>query len=420
MEIISEFKNLLNKRKFIFFVLFLFLVVQLVYSFLFPSSDFTGTGHQWLSLPELISHERSPLGSSDIPIINKFYPIFSNYTLNADGGEYILLAKNFPGYYFKNVIYLARPLYSFLIAIVAFLPRLFFDSYATIFASAIFFNFVLAYAVILLFYLLVEKIISSRTAFLSSFLFIVSPFVHSWLVQPVPELLGAFIVISSLYFLYSYTKRPSLPKLIVFSLIIGTFMLAKMFFVPTVFILILSIYFKRFKEGIIFLLIHLIPLLLWYLIVTRVFKLGYFVNEIVYFNAGIWLLNIFSWPWHQTFQIFLNILPKFVTAVIHGFLLIPVIFAIVGFNRFYVANKNILCFSFLFSFLTVFFAANFYFPRHAFLLFPLVYPLAVLGIDITADFFKKYKTWYSTIFYLIAYLLIIIISNINVYKIISY
>jgi len=420
MEIIGEFKNLLNKRKFIFFVLFLFLVGQLVYSFIFPSNDFTGTGHQWLSLSELISHKRSPLGSSDISIINKFYPIFSNYILNADGGEYIVLAEDFPGYYFKNTIYAARPLYSFLIAVVAFLPRLFFDSFATVFASAIFLNFILVLGIVFLLYIFVEKFISSRVAFLSSFLFIVSFFVHSSIIQPLPEMLGAFIIITSLYLLYSYVKKPSYPKLIIFSLIIGSFMLAKMFFVPTVFILILSIYFRRFKEGMIFLLIHLMPLLLWYLTVTRVFKLDYFVNEIVYFDAGIWLLNIFVLPWQQTFQIFLNILPKFVTAVIHGFLLIPVIFAIVGFKRFYIANKNILCFGFLFSFLTVFFVANFYLPRHAFLLFPLVYPLAVLGIDSTAEFFKKYKTWYSTIFYLITYLLIIIISSLNIYKIISY
>jgi len=417
MEIISELKNLLNKRKFIFFVLFLFLVVQLVYSFLFPSSAFTGTGHQWLSLPELISHERSPLGSSDIPIVNKLYPFFLNYTVNADGGEYLILAKNFPGYYFKNVIYLARPLYSFLVAVVAFLPSLFFDSYATIFASAIFLNFVLAYAIILLFYFLIEKIISSRTAFLSSFLFVFSPFVHSWLVQPVPELLGAFIIVSSLYFLYSYTKRPSLPKLIVFSLTIGTFMLAKMFFVPTVFILMLSVYFKRFREGILFFFIHLIPLVFWYFWVTQVFKLRFFENAVENFDSVVWMLNIFSWPWYETFRFFINILPQFISAILFGFLLVPVIFALLGYKRLLLNNKDIFCFGFIFSFLVVFFVANFYFDRHAALLYPLIYPLAVLGIDRVADFLKKYKIWSSVVFYIVTYLFIIIISSPNIYKI---
>ena len=173
---LTAIKNLPKKRNFIFFVLFLLLSVQLVYSFLFPSCGYTGTGHQWLSFPDLISHERSPLNASEISIVNKFYPFFSNYTVNADGGEYLILAKNFPQYYFTNPIYLSRPLYSFLVAVVAFFPRLFFDSYATVFASAIFLNFALTFGIIALLYLLVEKLILARAAFLSSFLFIFSPF----------------------------------------------------------------------------------------------------------------------------------------------------------------------------------------------------------------------------------------------------
>jgi hypothetical protein len=79
-------------------------------------------------------------------LITKAYGILTKYYVNADGGQYILLANNFPKYYIggPNVI-LDRPLYSFLIAVVAFLPRLLFNSYATLFASAIFLNFILGF-----------------------------------------------------------------------------------------------------------------------------------------------------------------------------------------------------------------------------------------------------------------------------------
>ena len=409
-------KNLFEKRKIALAVLFLLLFFQLFFSFIYPSCPRPGTGHSWLSLPELISHKQSSLGSSDISIINKIAPFFSKYNVNADGGVYILLAEDFPQYFFKNPIYLGLPLYSFLVSSAAFLPRLIFDSFATVFASAIFLNFILAFGVILLLYLLVEKLISSRVAFLSCFLYIFSPLVHCGLPQPTAETYGAFIMMASIYMLYSYIKNPSHLKLIVFSLIIGIFMLGKMFFAISIFILLLALYFKRYKEGALFLAIHLIPLAFWYFWVTQVFGLEYYSNE-AEFGAVVWLLKIFSWPWHQTAQAFLNVIPRFVSAVIYGFLLLPVIFALIGFKKLLLKNKEIFCLGLILSFLALFFISNFYEPRHAFYLFPMIYPLAILGIDRTADFLKRYKNWYGLIFYLIVFILLLVISNADIHKI---
>lgn len=420
MKFLITNKDLFRKRKFIFFIFFLLLAFQLIYSFLFPAVGYTGTGHGWLSFQDLIRHQKSPLDVSDASIIDKFSPLFSKYRVNADGAVYLILAKNFPEYYFENNIFLSRPLYSFFVAVVAFFPRLFFDSYATFFVSAIFLNFILAFATILLFYFLVKNLISPRVAFLSSFLLIFSPFFHIWLVQPLPEILGTFMVITSLYFIYNYIKKPSYLKLVIFSLIIGTFMLAKMFFAISIFILLLAVYFKRYKEGLLFAVIHLIPLGVWYLFVTKILGIGYYVNEASTFNIGIWLFNIFYWPWQKTAEIFLAVLPRFFSSVIYGFLLIPVIFAAAGFKNLSLPNKNLLCSSFIFSFLTLFFIMNYYIPRHGFLLFPIIYPLTVLGIDRVADFLKRYKVWYSVAFYVVAIASFVIISSVNIYKVVDY
>ena len=414
MTISKEIKYSFQKRKFIFLVLFLLVLVQLVYSFLFSSCGYTGTGHGWLTFHDLIYHERSPLSAADVSIVDKLHPFFSDYNVNADGAEYIILAKDFPDYYFKNPIYLSRPLYSFLIAVVAFLPRLLFDSYATVFVSAIFLNFLLAIGTVFIFYTLVEKIISSRVAFLSSFLFIFSPLVHVGLIQPTAEMYGVFMIIVSLYLLYNYIKSPSSFKLIVFSLIIGAFMLGKLFPVMPIFILMLAIYFKRYKEGFLFSIIHLLPLIFWYFWVTQIFRLRFFENAIENFDSVVWMFNIFSWPWYKNAQVFLNVFPQFISAILYAFLLVPLIFALIGFSRLSLKKKEIIYFSFIFSFLFVFFVTNFYFVHHAFSIFPIVYPLTILGIDRVADFFKKYKIWYATVFYLAIFAFLVIISSVDI------
>lgn len=419
IKIFIKIKNLFKNKKILFLILLFLLSFQLFYSFLYPTHG--PGGKAWLSFPEIISHQKSPLDASENSLIIKIYRILPRYYVNADGGQYILLANNFPNYYLESQpVILDRPLYSFLIAVIAFLPSLFFDSYATLFASAIFLNFVLGFSSVILFYYLCEKLINSRVAFLSSLLLIFSPFFHVFLIQPMPEMLTIFIIIATLFFLEKYIKNPSCLKLIIFSLIIGVFMLGKMLFALSIFIFISAFYFRRYKEGVIFLIIHLIPLVFWYLFVTRALGMPYYVNEVAGYDVGIWLFNIFRWPWYKTLEIFLNVLPQFAYIVIYGFLLVPVIFAIFGFKKLNFKNGNFFCFSFILSFLTLFFIMNLYPPRYGFFLYPVIYPSAVLGIDRLADFLKRYGGWCSIVFYLIIFLFLIIISNINIYQIFSY
>ena len=62
----------------------------------------------------------------------------------------------------------------------------------------------------------------------------------------------------------------------------------------------------------------------------------------------------------------------------------------------------------------------FYAFRHVFLLFPIIYPTCVLGIDEVAGRLKWHKPWMAKLFYVVIIGLIILISNINIHQIFNY
>lgn len=415
---LMKIENLFKNKKILFLILLFLLSFELIYSFLYATH---GTGKGWLSFSDVISHKKSPLDASENSLVAKISVILPRYYVTADGGQYILLANNFPNYYLESPpVILDRPLYSFLIASFAYLPKLFFNSFATIFASTIFLNFVLAFASVALFYYFCKKLINSRVALLSALLLVFSPYLHLWLVQPVPEMLTIFIIIATLFLLQKYIENPSRLKLIIFSLIIGVFMLGKMVFALSIFVLLLAFYFRRYKEGVVFLIVHLIPLAFWYLTVTRVLGIPYYVGMVQEYGVGIWLLNIFRLPWYKIFEIFLSVLPRFIYTVFYGFLFVPVIFAIFGLKKLTLKKGNFFCFCFVLSFLMLIFIMNMYSPHYGFWLFPLIYPLAVLGIDRFADFLKRYSIRYSQVFCLAAFIFLVVISNIDIGRFFNY
>ena len=185
--------------------------------------------------------------NSDNFVLNKIYPLISpQYRLNSDIGHNLELGRYFSAEYFKGDLFLQRPLYPFLIFLTSLLTKFFIPtSYGVIFGLAILINFVLISAAVAVFFLLLKKFFSLKVAWLSSILLIFSPYVHSYINQPLAEMLMAFAVIMSCYLLQNYIKKPSLSKLALFSLIIGIFMLGKMFFAISIFILLLA-YLKLF------------------------------------------------------------------------------------------------------------------------------------------------------------------------------
>lgn len=404
-------------RKIIGFFLVSLLFCQLIYSFLFPACGFSDSWQPVTSYLPKFNAE-----SADNFFLAKIYPLISNnYRLNSDIGHYLELARNFNPAYFKDSPFLERPLYSFLIFTASLPVRIFrAPSYGVIFALSILVNFILISAGVLLFFHLVEKMFSLKAAWLSSILLIFSPFVHSFINQPLAEMLMAFAVIASAFMIYNYIEKPSAKKLIIFSLITGSFMLGKMFFAISFFVLILAFYHKRFKDGIVFLAAHLTPFLLWYVFVTRIWGLDYFSHQMRDWDMGVWVFKIFSWPWHETYLVLLKSVPDFITALAFSFLLIPVIFSIIGSRKMAFKSNNVVYFGAFLSVFALGFLAKTFYLRHVFLLFPIIYPTAALGMIEAADRLGSYKPLLKPVFYATMISLLIIISNINIYQVFDY
>ncbi len=397
-------------------ILILLVAGQLVYSFFLPSC---GLNDNWLPISSYLPKFESQ--GSDNFFVAKLLPLVpEGYRLNSDVGNYIELALNFNRQYFQGHVFMGRPLYPFLIAAVSLPFRLFLgDSYGVIFASAILLNFLLLSGAVILFFYFLRSLFSLRIAFFSSVLLIFSPFVHVSLWQPMAEMLMLFTAALSAFLLSRYIKKPALWRLILFSFIIGALMLGKMFFAVSFFILLLALYFRRYKEGIIFLAVQFLPLLLWYLWVTKIWVIPYYSAEIQHWGMGVWIFALLKGPWFETFRTLLTVVPNFLKALIYGFLLIPVIFSAIGWRALAWKDKAVFYFAPFLAIMGLEFLVNLYSPHHAFLLFPLIYPTAILGMDKAADVLKRHR-WPAGIFYAFIFAAIIIVSSMDIYKVFSY
>lgn len=402
----------MNKKIILLFILLI--VFQGFLGFLFPSH---GQDSYWQTVEELGLDGRYSFDSFDNSILGKVYPLIENYHLNLDAAGYMLVAHDFPQHYLDgNLTLLTRPLYPILLNIVSRPLHLISDSYSMTFVAGLIVNFILLFFTVYLFYWLLRKLISHRVALLSSVLLIFSPLTHVYLVQPETNMLGIFIIVFSLYLLYKYFKSPSLKKLVIFSLLLGILMLGKKILAIGIFFLALSFIFKRWKEGILFFILHLVPLFLWSVFANCAWDLPFYVDEVSHFGVGVWIFNIFTWPWYQSLQVFIESVPNFLDSVLSSFLILPVFLVPFGWKRLNLEKKNILVSWFVISFFLLLFAMQVYFIRYGFWLFPVIYPLAVLGIDEIAQFLGKYRSWLSGVFYVFSYGLIIILSSLDIYK----
>jgi len=412
----SKIANIVPQKGLLVFIFISLLIFQLIYSFLFPSVGFNDS---WLPINSYI--EKFSPETADNLILNTVYPFISTeYRLNSDVGEYLELAQDFSSSNFYNRPYLNRPLYSLLINLSSNLVKPFTTpSYGILFGLAILINLALIILTVLMFFYLLEKIFSFKVAFFSSILLIFSPLVHSFINQPIVEMLTAFAVMISLYLLHNYLIRPTPLKLIAFSMLVGILLLGKAFFAIPLFVLLLAVYFKRYREGIVFLVMVSVPYICWYLWVTKIWQIPYYVLEIQDWHMGIWLKNIFYWPRDKTFRIFISAIPNFIKALIYAFLALPLVFSVVGFGKLR-RKAKIISYCGLAAIFSLAFLINLYLYRHAFMSFPIIYPTAILGIERTANWLKKYNRRYYFLFYLTIISIIIIISNINIYRFFSY
>lgn len=198
-------------------------------------------------------------------------------------------------------------------------------------------------------------------------------------------------------------------------------MLGKMFFAIAIFIVLLAIYLKRYREGVIFFMVHLIPLSLWYLWVTKIWQLPYLLYDFQYYwTRENNVFDVFHLPLLKIGTILLHAAPYFIAALVYGFLFIPIMFSIIGWRQLPFKSRNLIYFGPIIALFFLSFMLDNYAYRHAFLLFPIILPAAVLGMERVAHCLKKYHYWYAPLFYTVILGLIIFISNINFYQIFNF
>lgn len=356
--------------------------------------------------------------TGDFNLARIFFNWFPDYHIICDATSFLFLAKNFPYTYQERNIYIDHPLYNFLAFIILKPAGLFLNtsSYATIFGVFILVNVSLMLAAAILFFLFLLDFISAKNAFLSALFFIVSPFSHSLISQTTSSgMIEIFVVAASLWLLNYYRKNPSRNSLITCSLIFGVLLLGKQIFAISFFVLFLSWYFKRLKEGTVFLFLQFIPTAIWFLYVRYGLHLPYNMVNVTYYDQGTWFLKSASWQPYRMGNIIISALPKFFQSLIYGFLLLPIPLSFYGLYKMELKNKFLLYFSLMASFFLLFFGMNYFRDTLAFLLFPIIYPTAVVGIDLLHDYVRKYNEVLSKVLYVGLIVLILLVSNLNAY-----
>lgn len=179
---------------------------------------------------------------------------------------------------------LSKPIY--------FIGNLFFDI-SKLESAAIAFLIVkfLFYLICSLFmYFLIKKFLNSNIAIISVFLFLTHPFMiyHSTHLS-IPEF-SFFIPIIILYLFSNISEKYSLKKNIIFSLILGILLLAKQAYGIYLAIIFFSLFFRKYKEVTISILVHFIPLAV-YLILLKFNNIEYYNHEVVCCNAPSWIFN---------------------------------------------------------------------------------------------------------------------------------
>ncbi len=178
-------------------ILFLILLImaQMAFSFLSPSYS---KNDCWKTFQTADNYKGHRLDSFDQKLLNRIKNVVADYHFVCDGGGMVILAHDFPKDYFRGrLLFINRPLYSFFVSLISQPFHLLSNSFSMTFAAAILANFLLFFAAVLMFFYLVKKMFSERVALWSAILLILSPFAHSWLIQPETNVLGIFSLVLS-------------------------------------------------------------------------------------------------------------------------------------------------------------------------------------------------------------------------------
>ncbi|MDP6806679.1 MAG: hypothetical protein QGH96_03030 [Desulfobacterales bacterium] len=383
----------------------------------FANPAFNEGNKCWRPITQVVESKEVDLEGTDADkrLVQRFARLFPYYQMNCDDGYFLrLLQRGFPKSFEKFPVLIDQPFYPFLVFLLLKPVGLLIDtkSMSVIFAVAVIANLLMLMGGVALFYRLLNEIISSQVAFLSGLLLVFSPLVHIWLVQSTSTgIMEIFIIIMFLYLLNRYRMSPSPKRLVIFSLLAGILMTGKMIFALGFFVMCLGWYYKRISESVLFGVIHLIPFGLWYLYVEWILDIPFGIATITDYHFGIWLIDLFSMPWNDLLLILTRTIPRYFQTVVEGFFLLPVILSLYGLHCWQNHHKYQIYILYTVSFMALFFIMNYFIPRLSFFLFPIIYPTAVVGLQ---------KLPHARFFSPVIYAAIIIISNINVYKILEY
>lgn len=414
-----------QKTILIFLVFSLCAAFAVVFAFARPVYDPDNicqhSAHYFLSSNKTRMQDVFGVQPHEFSLAETFFKRFPEYRLNCDSTSFLFLARDWPQSYYERNIYIDHPLYNFF-AFLFIEPIRFFMggvNYPIIFGVFILVNYLLLTASAFLLYLLISGLFSPLIGFLSSVFLLFSPFVHSMVNQTTSAgVMELFVVSAGLWLVWQYSVAPSPRKLILYSLLFGILLLGKQIVALSFFVLFLACYFKRHREGLVFLIAHAAPTFLWYLYVVLYLRLPYYLINISVHNQGAWLWKAESWHWYTMGGIILSALPHFFSNLIYGFLLIPVLFAVYGVYVWIRAQSDqvvFLALSFTGSFLLLFFIMNLYRPSLSFLLFPVVYPAAAFGIIRLREQIKHVHTALSQLFFFGAVALILCTAQLNFY-----
>jgi hypothetical protein len=241
-----------------------------------------------------------------------------------------------------------------------------------------------------LLYVVARRFLSHEIAFASAVLFSLSPLVRAWLTQPDVTIFTAFMWMLFLWLFIRYADAPSKKRLYGYSAVVGILFLGKLFFLMSIFAVVAAVYFKRYREGAIFFAVHLVPVVIWVATVTRLWGLSYPNREVTEFGAGIWIIYFLMHSPGIFLEKSLVLVPRFIESAIYAFMMLPLPLAVYGFMRTAIKRKYFYVFGVLGSLFAMVFVMGYSIPRYAFLLFPIIYPLAALGLQRVAERINHY------------------------------
>lgn len=351
------------------------------------------------------------------------------YQFNLDISHWINLTRQFPGYYREHPTRINRPIYP---ALGSILPRLITvitklpdvkaglaepASLRITFLSLLLVNYISLLGCVLLFYAWLGNYFSQPVSMLAVLMLLLSHQVFIDALQPADHIIAYFIIIATIYLfdiILLAPENPTWKQITGVSMLLGIFMLTKMHYDVLIFGWLSALVHRRWKVLFGTLILHLVPLIIW-IIILRIFGMTYYNHEMAQYDQAVWFIQMV-----QDGQL-LNIYPL-ITSHISGMLqsFIPeyslVILLLVMWSSYSNTSevpKNFQSNALLLITSVVIFSVgvNYYTDKFLKDMFPAVLPLASAGLfDLTRKLAEWFRLGNTTTVQLVFILFVLLIN----------